>query len=203
MNLWAIVPVKAFDAAKSRLGPSLGDAERADFARRLFDHVSKELARHPDVAQVLIVSNSEALRAHATERGLLALPDPKDAQDLAEVIDGALAHASDNGASHGLVLMGDLPRLSQRSLSLLTDALRSADQVIAPDRHDIATNALGLRLPLSTGTAFGSGMSLELHLARFPAALVVRDPELAFDVDDPGDFATLPPGLSEPAANEA
>ncbi|MCA9627884.1 MAG: 2-phospho-L-lactate guanylyltransferase [Myxococcales bacterium] len=203
MNLWAIVPVKAFDAAKSRLGPSLDPRERADFARRLFDHVSTELSRHPDVAQVLIVSNSAAVRVHATERGLLALPDPPHAHGLAAVIDGALAHASDNGASHGLVLMGDLPRLSQRSLSLLTDGLRSSSQIIAPDRHEIATNALGLRLPVSAGTAFGSGKSLEVHLARFPEALVVRDPELAFDVDDPSDFATLPPGLSEPEASGA
>ncbi|MCA9641233.1 MAG: 2-phospho-L-lactate guanylyltransferase [Polyangiaceae bacterium] len=203
MRLWAIVPVKDFDAAKSRLGPTLDSEKRADFAKRLFDHVTAQLAQHPEVERVLIVSNSEAVRSHAVGRGCLTLEDPAAGSTLAEVVDSALGYAAAHGASHGLVLMGDLPRLSQRSLSLLTGALAEHPQVIAPDQHGVATNALGLRLPAPAGTAFGSGKSLELHRQRFPAALLIEDAELAFDVDDPQDFAALPPPLSEPVASEA
>ncbi|MGE0320974.1 MAG: 2-phospho-L-lactate guanylyltransferase [Polyangiaceae bacterium] len=203
MRLWAIVPVKSFDAAKSRLGPSLDSEKRADFARRLFDHVTAQLLEHPEVDHVLIVSNSQEVLNHAADRGCLTIADPRALATLAEVVDSALAYALAEGASHGLVLMGDLPRLSQRSLSLLTQALTQHPQVIAPDQHGVATNALGLGLPAPAGTAFGSGKSLELHRERFPMARLVDDPELAFDVDDPRDFAALPAPLSGPAASEA
>ncbi len=198
MKLWAIVPVKAFDSAKSRLGPALSSKARADFARSLFDHVAGQLANHERIAQVLIASNAPSVRAHAQERGFASIADPHESASLAEVIDSALAHAASSGASHGLVLMGDLPRLSQRSLSLLIDPLTDSGAVIAPDQHGVATNALGLRLPATTNTAFGSGKSLELHIARFRGAKLVRDPELEFDVDEPGDFAALPADAPSP-----
>lgn len=191
MKLWAIVPVKAFASAKSRLEPSLQQAQRRAFAQALFDHVSGELLRHPAIERLLIATNSEEVEARAAAIGAETLKDPTDTAALGQIVDAALGHAARLGATHGLVLMGDLPRLGQASLSRLIAALTPHPQVIVSDRHQIATNALGLKLPCPQPTAFGSGDSLRLHLERFPAVYRLRDPELELDVDEPGDLQAL------------
>ncbi len=191
MKLWAVVPVKAFSSAKSRLEPSLEGAQRQAFAQGLFEHVSGELLRHAAIERLLVVTNSEQVQAHATALGATAIKDPADSKVLGQIVDAALRHAEQQGATHGLVLMGDLPRLSQVSLSRLIAALALHPQVIVSDRHQVATNALGLKLPCPAPTAFGSGDSLRLHLARFPAARWLRDPELELDVDEPNDLDAL------------
>lgn len=191
MKLWAIVPVKAFASAKSRLEPSLERAQRQAFAQGLFDHVSSEVLHQPAVDRLLVATNSEQVQARAARLGAITLKDPTETCTLGDVVDAALCHAQQQGATHALVLMGDLPRLSQASLKRLIEGLALHPQVIVSDRHQIATNALGLRLPCPQPTAFGSGDSLRLHLERFPEAYRLRDAELELDVDDPSDLQAL------------
>jgi 2-phospho-L-lactate guanylyltransferase len=192
---FALVPVKGFTKAKSRLAGVLEPGARRAFAERCFDHVLTVLEEHPGVAQVLVLSSdAEVLRA-ARARGHHALIDPPGATRLNEIVDSGLSLVADQGATEALVLMSDLPALRSDDIdALLHTETRLADVVvIAPDRERLGTNALVLRPPERMPTCFGDPRSYRLHEAR-AAALgcrchVVQRPGLAGDVDSGEDYA--------------
>jgi 2-phospho-L-lactate guanylyltransferase len=191
MTVWAIVPVKPFNQAKSRLAAVLSPQERETFSRGLLTHTLDVLAQVHEVERVLVVSrDTEALmlaRAHGahtvTESG---------APELNRALTRATQAAVSLGAPAVLVLPIDLPLLAvddvERVLALNGEA-HSA--VISPDRHENGTNALAVRPPLLFGYAFGPG-SNRLHQARAAAAgakvRICRLPGTALDVDEPDDL---------------
>jgi 2-phospho-L-lactate guanylyltransferase len=92
-------------------------------------------------------------------------------------------------------VMSDLPRLGALDVERLLVALRDADVAIAPDRPQLGTNALALRLPAPLATCFGNADSFARHLAaaetRALRAAVIHARGLAFDLDRPADLAAL------------
>ncbi len=62
MTVWAIVPVKPLQRAKSRLSKVLSRSERATLGRKLLKHTLEVLAQVPAVERTMVVSrDSEAL----------------------------------------------------------------------------------------------------------------------------------------------
>lgn len=198
--LWALLPVKNFGRAKSRLSPVLGSAERTELARRLCEHVLAAIDRCPEIAGVLVLSDSADVLKLLGRRGLLAELElaefPASAPaPLAAIIDDGLARLERRGARSALVLMADLPLLRSEDLSEVTALLHQHDGVIVPDLREQNTNALALRLGRHPATAFGTGDSFRRHQQLFADAglhaVVHRSPGLAFDVDLPGDYEQL------------
>ena len=74
-------------------------------------------------------------------------------------------------------------------------ALDHHDVVIAPDRHELGTNALGLALPARLVTSFGYPDSFRRHVAAARGSdlriHIARSPGLAFDLDLPADYQVL------------
>jgi 2-phospho-L-lactate guanylyltransferase len=114
---------------------------------------------------------------------------------LAAIVDGALVHARAAGATHAIVLMGDLPLVRPRDLSEVIEALRTHELVIVPDAQRRGTGALGLRLDRDrpVRTCFGNRDSFARHLAMARARGVVPhvlvQPRHARDLDAPTDTA--------------
>jgi len=101
-----------------------------------------------------------------------------------------LAGAAD--ASRAVILHGDLPQLTVREVELLA-AAPAGSIAIAPDRHDLGTNALSLPLPAASRFAFAFGPdSFRRHLAEAErlglAVEAIRSPGLAHDIDEPADL---------------
>lgn len=189
----AVVPVKAFARAKSRLASTVPEAERHAFARSCFEHVLTQLETHPGISRVMVVSNDPEVLAAARARGHVPLRDPVDAVRLNEVVDSALALAVEQDADAALVLMSDLPLLAASDL----DELLAGDAALTlgPDHAGAGTNALVARPPDLMPTCFGHPQSFALHRAR-AAALgceprVVVTPGIAGDVDTAEDYAAL------------
>jgi 2-phospho-L-lactate guanylyltransferase len=94
-----------------------------------------------------------------------------------------------------LVLPADLPLLTVADLDALLACL-NADRVVAlaPDRHELGTNAMLISPPGTIGYAFGPA-SFEQHSRMAHQARarleVVRRPTLALDLDFPEDLALL------------
>jgi len=195
MTVWAVVPVKRFDRAKSRLAPVLDAASRERVARELFEHVASVLAAPAVVDAVAIVTDSDKAAALAAARGALALPDPEGARTLADRVDFALAEIARRGAAVAVVLMSDLPTLDPEDVRALVRDFGPGALRVAPDERGHHTNALALRLPPPFATAFGDAESFRRHRERAEAAglstEIVRRPGLAFDVDTPEDYETL------------
>lgn len=203
--LWALLPVKNFGRAKSRLSPILGGAERSELARRLCEHVLAAIDRCPEIAGVLVLSDSEEVLQTLSRRGVCAELEPAEAPrtssaPLAAIIDDGLARLERRGARSALVLMADLPLLRSEDLAEVTALLHQHDAVLVPDLREENTNALALRLGGHPATAFGTGDSFRRHQQLFAGAglhaVVHRSAGLGFDVDLPGDYEQLSGALS-------
>jgi 2-phospho-L-lactate guanylyltransferase len=206
--LWALLPVKDFARAKSRLAPVLPTSARAALAQRMCEQVLHTLGQCAEIDGILILGGSQRVQQVAERYGArfehekdCGLPLPLSASQLGAIVDHGLMRLQLGGARAALVLMSDLPRLQPHELSQLLALLAEHDCVIAPDLREQNTNALALRLAPATATAFGSGDSFRLHLERAAAAgqrtAVYRSPGLGFDVDLPSDYRELPLALAK------
>jgi 2-phospho-L-lactate guanylyltransferase len=194
---WALVPARSFRTGKSRLGR--GPA-RAAIARALFDRVVGVAASALD--GVLVCTDGADVAAAARAHGAEVLLDDGP-MPLGRVVDRGLAALP---AGPALVVMADLPLLGPSHLEDLVAALDAADLALAPDRDQLGTNALALRVPAGFATCFGNTDSFPRHLAAARArgltAVAVRSHGLAFDVDTRADLDELvaaAPPLEAPA----
>lgn len=193
MTIWAIVPAKPFNHAKSRLSPVLSPREREGLSREFLEHTLDVLAQVAEIERTLVISRDTEALTVARERGAHTVTESG-----APELNGALTRATQVAAAFGargvLVIPTDLPLLSDtdvRQLLLLEDDERLA--VISPDRRDDGTNALFVRPPLLFEYAFGPG-SCQKHITRAEAAgaqvRLCRLPGTGLDVDGPEDWKT-------------
>lgn len=194
-----VVPVRALDGAKSRLGAVLDPEERRDLVTRLLRRTVDAALATPGVTEVIVVSPDPEVLALASETG--ARPLAQGSRGLNPAIAEARAAAPD--AARLLVLPSDIPGVTPAALGALlaaADAAGTPCVVLAPDRHGRGTNALLLDPPDVIDPAFG-GDSRAGHawLASSADAGFVEVPgPLALDVDTPDDLL-----LAEVEAPEA
>jgi len=190
-GIWALVPVKCFTRAKSRL--ALPQEEREALARAFCTHVLTEL-RACALGGVLVVTDCAEVEAVARAHGAEVMRDGAEGS-LNVIVDDALASLAERGARGAIVLMSDLPCLAAPEIDALVAALSEAPVVLAPDRHDEGTNALGIAPPARFATCFGRRDSFARHRERAAGegidARVCRSPGLALDVDSPEDLALV------------
>ncbi len=191
-QIWAVLPVKPFDDAKSRLQPVLDAGQRRDLARALMLHSLRKLQACERIDRVLVVSSDAEALALATYSNAVVLAESRNG--LNPALTEARDHAILGGAASLLVVAGDLPLLDESDIDALVMASEDASVVIAPDRLRQGTNALLLRPASAIDFSFGES-SFQRHLDRATAAglsmLEVSRPGLAFDVDFPQDWQDL------------
>jgi len=180
-----VIPVRAFALGKARLAAQLDDATRVQLARRLAHRVAAASAELPTI----VVSSASDVRDWARARGLDVLDDPG-------TLDDAAAAGREWTAAHGraraVVAHADLP--FARSLApLARDGARPIVAVV-PCHRDDGTTVLSVPVDVPFRFAYGPG-SFRRHAAEARRLglgfRVVRDAELAFDVDVPDDLDRL------------
>lgn len=195
MTTWALIPVKGFSRAKSRLSEVLSPEAREALARDLFEHVVRVVRESTEVDGIAVISDSEGTREDAHRLGLVAIADPPGDPGLAAVVDHGLRDLTARKASRAIVCMSDLPELTGEDVATVLGALLDADVVLAPDRSGWGTNVIALYLPCRLPSSLGNADSLRRHLAgaesRGLAAIVKHSPTMAFDVDHPEDLVHL------------
>lgn len=190
---FALVPVKPFTAAKSRLSGALSDGARRHFARSLLENTLSVLRSAAGIEAVAVVSRDPEVELITKARGALLLGEASTRLD--SIVDGALAELGSRGASSALVVLADLPDLCAEDVERMLSLGERSEIVIAPDAEDEGTNALFLRPPSRMKTCFGRRNSFQAHCERArelgidPA--VLRAHSLAFDVDSTDDLARL------------
>lgn len=199
MRTLAILPVKRFELAKTRLGDQLGAGERRLLAEAMVSDVLDALLAAPGLAAVVVVTNEEAVAAIAGSLGATVLADPSESGQSAAALVG-IAHALELGFDRVLLVPGDCPALDGRALSVLLDRVSPTPAVtIVADRHGSGTNALLLSPPDAIEPGFGPG-SFERHRRRASAAGASWHaealPALLLDVDTPEDLAALRSALA-------
>jgi len=194
-GVWALVPAKSFERAKSRLRPALSDEECASFARGLLRHVLAALCESGVVEGVLVATDSESVADEARGAGASVRRDASSPATLAEVVDGGLAELERRGACGALVLMADLPGLRPDDVRALVASGREHDVVLVRAEDGRHTNAMLLAPPGLFPTSFGQADSFRAHLetarSRGLRVAVVDNARVAFDVDGPADHARV------------
>jgi 2-phospho-L-lactate guanylyltransferase len=203
----AILPVKRFAAAKSRLGESVAEELRARLARAMVADVLQALANSNAIERTIVVTCEPGLPETAREHGALVIADTAEDGQSAAVLLG-IERARADGFERVLCIPGDCPALDASELDALlaaADARRSEDAgagaevTIIPDRHGSGTNGLLLTPPNAIAASFGVD-SRERHeaLARAAGArcLIASPASLLLDIDTGADLAALGDRLS-------
>jgi 2-phospho-L-lactate guanylyltransferase len=187
--LVAIVPAKRFDRAKTRLAEALPPLLRTELASHLFDHVLSTLRALPSLSEIVVVTDGADVEASPSVRGSRVL-----FEDAGSGLHGAVKRGLEatDARCHRLVVMADLPFVTPADFDELISRLGPADVVLAPDRHGEATNALAIAANVDFSIWFGTGNSLEKHLAEASRRNLRLDridrPGLSFDLDTVADL---------------
>ncbi len=197
-RLFALVPAKGFELAKSRLADALAPEARAELAARLLGHVLAELEATSRLDAVAVITGSDDVAAFASARGALVLRDPPGARRLGPVIDHGLDALHARGATRALVVMADLPHLTAAAITRAIDAAHHDELLLVPDHEGSGTNVLHVPLPRRFPMRFAEARSGDLHRAAAAAlGLALRihhDGALALDLDSPADLRDAPLG---------
>jgi 2-phospho-L-lactate guanylyltransferase len=180
-----VIPIRAFALGKARLAGALDAAERAVLGRRWAEHVVGAAAGHPGV----VVSSDPEVRDWADGQGLLVLDDPGTLDAAADVGRAALR---ERGCARVVVAHADLPR-ARTLAGVVRDGSRPV-VVLVPCHRDDGTPVLSVPADADFRFAYGPG-SFRRHAVEARrlglGVRVVRDAELAFDVDVPADLVEL------------
>ncbi len=189
----AILPIKRFGAAKSRLsGAVAGEARRALAAAMLSD-VLVALGGANALERVIVVSGEPIAVAAAESAGVRVVDDPADAGH-SEAAELGIRTAIAAGATCVAILPGDCPLLVPGELDAALAEQSERSVGVIPDRHGSGTNGLILSPPDAIMPAFGPG-SRERHLGLARAAgmgaRAVEIASLALDLDTLDDLHEL------------
>ncbi|HEX3737198.1 MAG TPA: 2-phospho-L-lactate guanylyltransferase [Solirubrobacterales bacterium] len=193
MRATAVVPVKRFAVAKSRLAPGIEDARRPELAAAMVADVLEAIGAARLIERTIVVSQEPAAAELAATAGAELLGDFADTSHSAAALAG-VARAAALGARCVALLPGDCPLLDPRELDKMLTGVPDPYVAVVPDRHGTGTNALVLAPPGAIEPSFGEG-SRERHVAAARAAgvpyRVEELPSLGLDLDTPADIVAL------------
>jgi 2-phospho-L-lactate/phosphoenolpyruvate guanylyltransferase len=192
MRTAAILPVKRFVHAKSRLGASVSNPLRGELARAMVGDVLVALSKTRSIERTIVVTGEESVAAAARYLGGLVVQDTAEPTQSAAVSLG-IASAVAEVFERVLCVPGDCPALDPVELDSLLDGTSDGVTII-PDRHGTGTNGLLLAPPDAIAPSFGPG-SCERHRLLAHAAgadcRVKRVSSLLLDIDTGADLAVL------------
>ena len=198
--MWAVVPVKSFEGAKTRLRTVLDEAARRALAEAMLEDVLAALTGAPGLAGIAIVTVDPTVAALARHHGARVMTEPRpDGQST------AVAFAADLLAREGvpgmLTLPGDVPLVTATDVAAVLAAHGPAPSVtmVAADGAG-GTNALACSPLDLMGFHFGED-SLSRHITEARRQGVeprlVPCPNIALDLDRPDDITAF---LAQPSA---
>lgn len=193
-RVWIVVPVRGLAAGKSRLASVLDAAERVALNRELLMRTLAVISEWCGAPQrCIVVSPCMRALALAREAGATTLREGARAVGLNRAVRLGVARAVVQGATHVLILPGDLPHVGADALSALVNAAGGEKHVVlAPDKVGTGTNAVLVEARAGFEFCFGVASRAAHESAATRAGLtvtVVERNELQFDLDTPEDLA--------------
>ncbi|MDP4836872.1 MAG: 2-phospho-L-lactate guanylyltransferase [Burkholderiales bacterium] len=190
-QIWAVVPVKAFAQAKSRLSPELSPASREGLARAMLADVLSALTQSRAIGQTLVITADPEVMTLAQSLGAQVLRDRLCTGQTAAVEQAARALDLQQCTAM-LTLPGDLPLLTGADIDAICQPL-CADRplVFAPAINDGGTNALLCAPPLGMRFHFGEDSFAKHQRAARELGLgftVSQAPGFRLDLDRPSDL---------------
>lgn len=192
MSIWAIIPVKPFNRAKSRLSSVLTPVERQELAETMLRHVLLTIREVPQVMGTLVISRDGKALSIAREYGARTVVE-SGAPELNDALMRATQVVARWKGSAALILPADLPLLAPEDIACILELGQiERTVVISTDQHQDGTNALFIRPPGLIRYAYGVGSyQRHIHMARQAGAEVklYESQRLMLDIDMPDDLA--------------
>jgi 2-phospho-L-lactate guanylyltransferase len=180
-----VVPIRAFALGKARLAARLGPEERAELSRRFAAQVVAAAGGLP----IVVVTSAPEVTHWAHELGLATIADPGSLDAAATA---GREYLTEHGCVRAVIAHADLP--FARSLAPVAGDGDEPVVALVPDHRDDGTPVLSVPVAAPFRFAYGPG-SFRRHVSEAGrhglAVRVVRDPDLAFDVDVPADLERL------------
>ncbi len=181
-----VLPIRSFTNAKTRLAAALDAPTRIDLVRTMAQRVLDAAPPHP----VVVVSNAPEVLTWAADRRLPAVADEHGSLDGAA--SAGRAFLAGQGHTRIVIAHADLPRAL--SLSPVVTGMGESVVAIVPCHRGDGTNVLSVPAAADFRFAYGPG-SYERHVAEARRlsleVRIVREPDLMFDIDEPGDLDLL------------
>lgn len=195
MKTFAIIPVKKFENAKTRLSSMLGVDDRAQLSGLMLDDTLSALAGARSLQHTVVVSGDKRAREIATKHGARFLHEDRESGVNSAV---ALAdrYCNDQGADATIVIPQDLPLLDPIDIDMACDMAENEKNciVICPSLRYDGTNLL-LRKPPSAIKTYYDNNSYETHIkSASKSGVVVKlyfSKRLMSDMDTPEDARQL------------
>jgi 2-phospho-L-lactate guanylyltransferase len=195
MTVFAVIPVKKLDGAKSRLSPLLTSDERKQFCLKMLEDVLRSVKSTRRINQTVVVSRDPAVLQTAKTFDAAFLKERKTG--LNQAVSEAIDWCVEKGATSVLILPADIPLVAPTDLDRLLTLGERASMVISPSRSGKGTNALLLTPPNASPTFYGPH-SFQRHIEEASKRRIslsrLRSPRIALDIDteeDIKDFVLL------------
>ncbi|MBV1915121.1 MAG: 2-phospho-L-lactate guanylyltransferase [Pseudomonadales bacterium] len=197
-STWAVVPVKSFAEAKSRLSDCLDGQTRKNLVLAMLEDVLVALSQVEQIDKVLMVSSEPQALELASAYGALILQEPIDS-GLNAAINKAANHLVQQGVEKMLVLPADIPLISCVEIRKLVElgntcAGEAPTLALVSDQNADGTNAMLVSPPDLIEFSYGEH-SYQLHklqAQKLVANLFFPDlPSFALDIDTPDDLNSL------------
>lgn len=191
MSVWAIVPVKPLNRAKSRLASVLSPEMRYEFARMMLQQVLSTLSATPEVTGTLVISRDTKALSMARDLGAKTIQEGSPSE-----LNPALIRATELvrmwRADALLIIPADLPFVNSYDLSgIIQQGQYGLSVVLATDYERDGTNAMLVRPPGLIHYAYGEGsFARHMEMAENAGASIhIYESELLkLDVDIPEDL---------------
>jgi 2-phospho-L-lactate guanylyltransferase len=193
-GVWAVVPVKELEGAKQRLSSCLSPEERRALATAMLEDVLDAVSAVRGLAGVLVVTVDPVATSLASRHGARIVT-----AGAREGHTGAVTAAARllvrEGRAGMMTMPGDIPRLSPAEIAATLAAHRAAPSfTIVPAHDDLGSNTVVCSPPDAVPLRFGEDSfypHLDAARARGIDPLIVRQPGIGMDIDNPVDLVTF------------
>jgi 2-phospho-L-lactate guanylyltransferase len=191
-RVWAVIPVKRFAAAKTRLAPVLDADERAELARLMFEDVIETVTACSDVLDgTLVITIDSEAAALTRRRGAFVVGDVSERGVNADLSRGL--RYLEPTADGVIIVPSDIPQIARPALVESAAATATGPAVALVNAGDDGgTNLLACRPLAAIKPQFGPRSFEQHHRAAVQAGVAVRRlnlPELSLDIDRPEDLS--------------
>jgi 2-phospho-L-lactate guanylyltransferase len=193
-GVWAVVPVKERAGAKQRLSSALSPEERRALATTMLEDVLDAVSAVRELAGVLVVTVDPVATSLASRYGARIVTEGALEGHTGAVTAAARLLVCE--ARAGMMTMpGDIPRLSPAEIAATLAAHRAAPSfTIVPAHDDLGSNTIICSPPDAVPLRFGEDSfypHLDAARARGIDPLIVRQPGIGMDIDNPVDLVTF------------
>jgi 2-phospho-L-lactate/phosphoenolpyruvate guanylyltransferase len=193
-GVWAVMPVKELEGAKQRLSSCLSPEERRALATAMLEDVLDAVSAVRELAGVLVVTVDPAATSLASRYGARIVTEGAREGHTGAVTAAARVLVRE-GRAGMMTMPGDIPRLSSEEIAATLAVHRRAPSfTIVPAHDDLGSNAIVCSPPDAVPLRFGEDSfypHLDAARARGIDPLIVRQPGIAMDIDNPVDLVTF------------